>query len=90
MYPPELQATKESITTFQTSFLDLSIIIENKKFKIGLFDKRNAFPFSIARMPHFDSNTPSNVYHASIASEILRFAVTTFDSNTFITLANQL
>ena len=37
---------KESITTSEAVFLDLLVIIENKKFKNELFDKRHSFPFS--------------------------------------------
>ena len=84
--PPELQLKKENISTSGASFLDLSIIIENNKFKIQLYDKRYAFPFSIVGMPHLDSYITSNIYNASIASEILRFARTTLDINTFATI----
>ena len=45
---------------------------------------REAFPFSIAHMPHLDSNIPSNIYYVSIGSEILRFATTQLDINTFV------
>ena len=41
-------------------------------------------------MPHLDSNIPSNIYDASIGSEILRFARTTSDKITFVTLSNRL
>ena len=52
----ELQLKKENTSSSKASFLDLSIIIENKQFKAQLSDKRDAFPFSIFRMPHLDSN----------------------------------
>ena len=84
--PPELQLKKENVSTSEASFLDLSIIIENNNFKIQLYDKRYAFPFSIVGMPHLDNYIPSNIYHASIASENLRFTRTTLDINTFVTL----
>ena len=41
-------------------------------------------------MPHLDSNILSNIYYASLASQILRFHRNTSGSNTFITLVNQL
>ena len=41
-------------------------------------------------MPHLDSNILSNIYYASLASQILRFDRNTSGSNTFITLVNQL
>ena len=90
LYPLDLELKKESISTSEVPFLDLSIIIENKKFKTKLLDKRDASSFSIVFMPHLDSNISSNIYYVSITSEILRFATTTSDSNTFIILASQL
>ena len=52
------------------------------------YDKRDVFSFPIIRMSCLDSNIPSNVYYASIGSEILRFARTTSDENIFVTLSN--
>ena len=62
IYLPELELKKESILTSEASAPDLSITIENKKFKTKLFDKRDAFPFFISRIPHLDSNILSDVY----------------------------
>ena len=45
MYPLELQLKKEIISTFEASFLNLSIKIESKKLETRLCDKRDAFPF---------------------------------------------
>ena len=44
--------------------------------------------FTIARMQHLDSNIPSNISCASICSQILRFARTSSNINTFVTLPN--
>ena len=33
-------------------FLDLDIKIAERQFSFSLFDKRDAFPFSMVRMPH--------------------------------------
>ena len=41
-------------------------------------------------MPQFDSNITWNIYCASIGSEILKFARTISDMNTFVTLSNRL
>ena len=84
--PSELQLKKENISTLEASPLDLSIIIENKKLKTQLYDERDGFLFSIVLMPHLDSNIPSDIYYASIGSEILKFARSTSDINTFLTL----
>ena len=47
IYSLELEFEKENIKTSEAYFLDLSILIENKKNKAKLFDKRDAFPFYI-------------------------------------------
>ena len=62
IHPSELQLKKENILTSEASFLDLSIITENKKFKTQLCDKRNTFSFSIVCMPHLDRNMPLNIF----------------------------
>ena len=48
--------------------------MENGIFCYKLFDKRDAFPFFIVRMPHKDSNIPSNIFYSAIFSEILRIS----------------
>ena len=83
----ELELNKENRSIFDSDF---SIIIENKKNKTKLYDKRDALPFSVTRMPHLDINILLNIYFSSAGSEILRFVRTTSDGNTFIALANQL
>ena len=73
IYPKELQLKVENHGTNAT-FLDLDISIENNIFRYKLFDKRDAFPFFIVRMPHKDSNIPSIIFYSSIYSEILRIS----------------
>ena len=74
IYPEELQLNKENTSNFETSFLDLQIKIENGKFVVGLFDKRDDFNFSIVRMPYKHSNLPSSVFYSAIGAETLRIA----------------
>ena len=50
IYPAELELKKEH-GNMSASFLDLDINLENGKFLMKLFDKRDAFPFKIVRMP---------------------------------------
>ena len=73
IYPPELELKVEHQGTHAT-FLDLDITIKDNIFVYKLFDKRDAFPFSIVRMPHLSSNIPSNIFYGSVFSEILRIA----------------
>ena len=39
-----------------------------------LFDKRDAFPFFIVRMPDLSGNLPQNIFYSAIGSELLRIA----------------
>ena len=71
------------------SFLDLSLIIKAKNLRLSYLIRR-CNPSSLILMTYLDSNTPSNIYDTYIGSEILRFVRTTFDSNTFITLSDQI
>jgi len=48
IYPEELQLARENKDSLSASFLDLDIKIIDHKFIVGLFDKRDAFPFTIA------------------------------------------
>ena len=41
------------------------------------------FPFSIVHMSYLGSSIPSNIYYASVDSEILRFIIKTYDNNAF-------
>ena len=59
IYSEELQLNKDN---FEASFLDFQIKIQNGKFIVGLFDKRNNFSFSVVRMPYKSSNLKSNLF----------------------------
>ena len=74
IYPEELELGKENSNNTEASFLDLDLKIINGIFKVGLFDKRDAFNFSIVRMPYKSSNIPSNMFYSSICAETLRVA----------------
>ena len=52
-------------------------------FKWVFFDKRDAFPFTIVRMPYKSSNIPSNIFYSSICAETLRIARASNNSNSF-------
>ena len=73
IYPPELELKKEHGNE-SASFLDLQINLHQNKFNINLYDKRDAFPFQIVRMPHKSSNIPSRFFYSSIGAEVLRIA----------------
>ena len=73
IYPPELGLKLEHSGQMAT-FLNLHIQILNGKFVYKLFDKRDAFPFSIVRMPHRESNIPESIFYSALAGEFLRIS----------------
>ena len=84
IYPPELELKKENVDIHNASFLDLDISIVDGKFVLKLYDKRDAFPFSIVRMPFLSSNIPSRIFYAALGGELLRIARCTTDETTFL------
>ena len=56
------------------SYLDLGLEIKEKQISSNLYDKRDAFNFSIVRFPYRCSNIPSKMFYATISAEILRIA----------------
>ena len=73
IYPPEL-ALKVEHSGEYASFLSLDITIRDGMFVYKLFDKRDAFPFFIVRMPHLESNIPESIFYSAIVGEFLRIA----------------
>ena len=76
IYPEELELKLEHSGT-HASFLNLDITINEGIFVYKLFDKRDAFPFSIVRMPHIDSNIPESIFYSALVGEFLRIARST-------------
>ena len=73
IYPPELQLKCEHKGTHAT-FLELDISIIDGIFVYKLYDKRDAFPFFIVRMPDLSGNLPEKIFYSAIGSEMLRIA----------------
>ncbi len=48
-----------------------------------MFDKWDAFPFSIVRMPHRSSNIPNKMVYSSISAEVLRIGRSSTVKNKF-------
>ena len=89
IYPQELELKKEHGND-RATFLDLDIQIVEKQFLTCLFDKRDAFPLSIVRMPYRNSNIPTNMFYATLGSEILRIGRTTSHRDDFLKSASSL
>lgn len=51
--------------------LNLDITIKEGTFIYKLFDNRESFPFSIARICHIKSNIPQNIFYLPIKGEFL-------------------
>ena len=52
-------------------------MIKDGQFVYKLYDNRDAFPFSIVRMPYLCSNIPSFIFYGTFKSEVLRIAKNT-------------
>lgn len=79
IYPEELQLNKENSNNLEASFLDLHIKIENGKFVVGLFDKRELSLW----MPYKSSNLPSKMFNSAIGAETLNIAKANNNGNSF-------
>ena len=89
IYPDELELKLEHSGT-HASFLNLDITINEGIFVYKLFDKRDAFPFSIVRMPHIDSNIPESIFYSALVGEFLRIARSTSRLDDFKDKAKEL
>ena len=69
-------------------FLNLSIEVHDRKFFGKLFNKRDAFPCFINRMPYLDSDIPSEIFYALIGSHILCIARTATWQSSMVTRVN--
>ena len=84
IYPPELELGKENLDSSRASFLDLDIKVEDRVFVYNQYDKRDAFPFSIVRLPFVCSIMPSKIFYSSISAEILRIGRTSSSAADFV------
>ena len=89
IYPDELELKKEHSGNHGT-FLNLDITIRENRFVYKLYDKRDAFPFSIIRMPFKDSNIPQSIFYSALVGEFLRIARSTMLLEDFRTKASTL
>jgi len=84
IYPPEMELKRENREDNAASYLDLGLEIEDKQMSSNLYDKRNAFNFSIVRFPYRSSNIPSKMFYATISAEVLRIAKATSKYSFFL------
>ena len=72
------------------TFLEIDIGISDGILVHKLFDKCNAFPYYIVRMPDLSGNIPNHVFYGSISAELLRIARATLLFDDFLEKAQQL
>ena len=89
IYPNELELKVEHSGS-HASFLNLDITIKDGLFVYKLFDKRDAFPFSIVRMPYVSSNIPESIFYSAMVGEFLRIARSTLLFNDFLPKTREL
>ena len=65
IYPEQLELKLEHCGTHAT-FLNIDITVVENKFIYKLFDKRDAFPFDIVRMPDIRSNIPFSIFYFAV------------------------
>ena len=62
----------ENQDTLSSSFLDLALAVSEGVIDTKLFYKRDAFNFSVVRMPFKCSNIPNKMFYSTIGAEVLR------------------
>ena len=89
IYQNELELKIEH-SGVHASFLNLDITIRDGIFVCKLFDKRDAFPFSIVSMPYTSGNIPVNIFYSALVGEFLRIARSTLLYEDFLPKASEL
>ena len=84
IYPEEMELQKENAGDQSAPYLDMGFSISASIMTSILYDKRNAFKFSVVRLPYKCSNIPSKMFYATIGAEVLRIAKATSTYNFFI------
>ena len=73
IYPEELVLTSDGAVS-QCHYLDLDLEIRNGKIHSKLYDKRDAFGFSIVNYPYLSGNIPTKESYGVFVSQLIRYA----------------
>ena len=84
IYPVEMEIKKENELDTAASYLELGLSVNDGVVTSKLYDKRDAFNFSVVRLPYKCSNIPIKMYFATIGAEILRICKATSEYDFFI------
>ena len=76
IYPPELTLKSTSESDTKLSYLDISISICSSKYVTEVYDKRDAFNFTIVNFPYniMSSNIPANPTYGVYISQLIRIS----------------
>ena len=72
IYPDELKLTSDDAVK-QCHYLDLDLDIRNGQIHSKLFDKRDAFGFSIVNYPDLSGNIPAKQSYGVFVSQLIRY-----------------
>ena len=74
IYHESLILNKENEGNTKTTYLDLNINIEDNKITTSIYDKRDAFTFTVINYPDITGNIPDRIGYNVIPSQIIRHA----------------
>ena len=89
IYPRELSLTSENATS-QINYLDLELTIKNGEIVYRLYDKRDAFRFSIVNFPDLSGNIPKKPTYGVFTSQLIRYARCCLFSKDFVERSSKL
>ena len=72
IYPKELSLTSDE-AVLQTHYLDLDLEIRDNKIHSKLFDKRDAFGFTIVNFPDLSGKIPTKQSYGVFVSQLIRY-----------------
>ena len=83
IYPKELELLSDEAID-KCHYLDLDLEIRDGKIHSKLFDKRDAFGFSIVNYPDLSGNIPAKLSYGVFVSQLIRYGRCCMDVNDFI------
>ena len=84
IYPEELDIIPTNDLDTSTTFLDLDIYIEDKRFISKLYDKRRDFGFKVITFPNLRSNIPNKTSYGTFIGELYRICKSSTKTSDFI------
>ena len=79
IYPSDLQIIRTNDSNIRSTFLDLDIFIEDRRFMTRLYDKRRDFSFNVVTFPNMKSNIPAAPAYGVFTGELYRLCKSSSD-----------